>query len=67
MSDHKAIIVRSGGSTVLGQRIGVVENTVKAWKRNNSIPGSYWKAIVDAGLASYGELAEAIDFRYLDS
>lgn len=56
---HQAIIERVGGSAALGRLIEVDPNTVKAWKRLNSIPAPYWHAIASAEVATLDELAEA--------
>lgn len=56
---HQAIIKRNGGSAALGRLIEVDPNTVKAWKRLNSIPAAYWHAIANAKAATLDELAEA--------
>jgi hypothetical protein len=36
-------------------------NTVKGWKRNDSIPGPYWQAFADARIATLEELAAAAE------
>jgi hypothetical protein len=56
---HQAIIERAGGSAALGRLIEVDPNTVKAWKRLNSIPAAYWHAMANAEAATLDELAEA--------
>lgn len=57
--DHRAVIVRAGGSTALARQIDRDPNNVKAWKRLNSIPSGHWQAIADAGVATLDELAAA--------
>lgn len=48
------------GATEMARRIGFTDaNTVHAWKRTDSIPAAYWKALAEAGIASLDELAEA--------
>jgi hypothetical protein len=59
VASHQAIIERNGGSAAVGRLIEVDPNTVKAWKRLNSIPAPYWHAIANVGAASLDELAEA--------
>lgn len=54
---HAGIIDREGGPTKFGAAISEPANNVKAWKRTDSIPSPYWQGIVDAGLATYKELA----------
>ncbi len=54
---HAEIIARNGGSTAVGRKIGVDANNVKAWKRNSSIPATYWLALSQQGLATLDELA----------
>jgi len=66
---HRDIIDRGEGSTAVARKISEIEeangrqpvdpNTAKAWKRTDSIPGIYWQAFVDAGLATLEELAAA--------
>ncbi len=58
MISHAEIIGRNGGISKFGHRIGVDPNTVKPWKRLNSIPCAYWRRIVGLGLASYDELGQ---------
>lgn len=60
---HRGIIERAGGSTALGAKIEVDPNTVKAWKRTDSIPAGYWRVLVDEGLASFRELADYAEQR----
>ena len=59
LSSHKAIIVRNGGPASLGRKINVDPNTVKAWKRLDSIPAPHWHALAEANAATLDELAEA--------
>jgi hypothetical protein len=40
-------------------------NTVKAWKRGDSIPGEYWPAFERAGLATVRALADAAEAKRL--
>jgi len=48
------------GATEMARRIGVSDaNTVHAWKRTESIPAPYWKALAEAEIATLEELAEA--------
>ncbi len=66
---HRDIIDRAGGPAATSKAISPIEeaasrlpvdaNTVKAWKRQNSIPGAYWQAFRDADLATLSELAAA--------
>lgn len=59
MRTHRAIIEDAGGQTVVGRLLGVDGNTVKQWKRSDSIPGPYWREFARHGLATLEELAEA--------
>jgi hypothetical protein len=66
---HRDIIDRAGGPAATSRAISLIEeaasrpaidaNTVKAWKRADSIPGAYWQAFRDADLATLNELASA--------
>ena len=56
---HSGIIERADGPAALARAIGQDPNTVKAWKRNDSIPAPHWQAIADKGVATLQELAEA--------
>lgn len=59
MRTHEQIIVDADGPAKVGHAIGVEPGTVKQWKRLNSIPAPHWRAVVDAGLATLEELADA--------
>jgi len=61
-------IIRAGdgktdGVAAFARAIGAPPNRVYPWERIDSIPGPYWKAVVDAGLATFEELAEAAERR----
>jgi hypothetical protein len=60
---HSDLIDRAGGPAKVGALLEppVDGNTVKAWKRNDSIPGPYWQAFADANLATLEELAAAAE------
>ncbi len=68
-ASHRDFIDSGGGSTAVSRRISEIElaagrpavsaETVKAWKRSNSIPGRYWVAFADAGIAGLEDLAAA--------
>lgn len=60
---HAEIIARCGGVAQVARTLGVESNNVKGWKRLDSIPSAYWRMIVDAGLASYSELARAAEIK----
>lgn len=63
MRSHSDIIGDAGGSAKFAGRLsslGAYPDLCKAWKRTNSIPAQYWKAIVDKGLATFEELAVAV-------
>jgi len=60
---HAGIIEREGDPTRVAGIIDVDHRLVKGWKRNDNIPGKYWRMFVDSGLASYRELADAADVR----
>jgi hypothetical protein len=56
-----AEIIKQGGTDAIVERAGlpVSVHTVRSWRQRGAIPGEYWKAISDAGLASLDELASA--------
>lgn len=58
-ASHQAVIERNGGPAKFARAIDADPNTVKAWKRLNSIPAPYWQAVASADLATLDELAEA--------
>lgn len=60
---HSDLIDRAGGPAKVGSLLNpaVDGNTVKAWKRNDSVPGPYWQAFADANLATLEELAAAAE------
>lgn len=59
MRNHQQIIDAAGGITKLAETLALDPNTVKAWRKGNSIPGRYWAEIEDAGFASVRELADS--------
>lgn len=63
MRTHDQIIAAAGGVAATAKAITVDANTVKQWKRSNSIPAPHWKAVSDAGLATLEELADAASKR----
>lgn len=58
-ASHQEVIERGGGPARFARTIGADPNTVKAWKRLNSIPAPYWQAVAGADLATLDELAIA--------
>ena len=58
-------IIKAAGTDAIVERAGlsVSVHTVRSWRQRGSIPGEYWKAISDAGLATLTELAAAADVR----
>lgn len=60
---HGDLIERAGGPAKVGASLEppVDGNTVKGWKRNDSIPGPYWNAFADARIATLEELAAAAE------
>lgn len=60
---HGDLIERGGGPAKVGASLDppVDGNTVKGWKRNDSIPGPYWQAFADARIATLEELAAAAE------
>jgi hypothetical protein len=58
-ASHRMIIERAGGPAALGRSIQVDSNTVKSWKRLDSIPSAYWQAIALADIATLEEMAFA--------
>ena len=64
MRTHKQIVKDSGGDALIGKLgIDVSVWTVRAWRARNSIPGPYWQAFADHGLATLAELAAEADCR----
>lgn len=67
MRTHQQIIKDHGAlrlSRDLAERgIKVHFSTPQRWSERSSIPGEYWAAIVDMGLATLEELASAADAR----
>lgn len=59
--NHAGIIERGGGSTAFGKKLEppIDAERVKAWKRNDNIPGPYWQSVQVAELATLEELAAA--------
>lgn len=60
MRTHAEIIDRP---TRFARALDADPNTVKAWKRNNSIPAAHWAKVKRAGLATLEELADAAEIR----
>ena len=60
---HGDLIDRGGGPAKVGASLDppVDGNTVKGWKRNDSVPGPYWQAFADARIATLEELAAAAE------
>jgi hypothetical protein len=60
---HGELIDRGGGPAKVGASLDppVDGNTVKGWKRNDSIPGPYWQGFADARIATLEELAAAAE------
>ena len=60
---HGELIDRAGGPSKVGAVLEppVDGNTVKGWKRNDSIPGPYWQTFANARIATLEELAEAAE------
>lgn len=60
---HGELIERGGGPAKVGASLAppVDGNTVKGWKRNDSIPGPYWQGFADARIATLEELAAAAE------
>lgn len=59
MRTHRQIVVDAGGPDAVAGITGAQPGTAKQWKRADSIPAPYWKALVDAGKATLEELADA--------
>lgn len=59
MRTHEDIIQAGGGNAAFARAVDTDANTVNQWKRQNSIPAPYWRAVADAGLSTLDELAEA--------
>lgn len=63
MRTHEQIIIDGGGTKAFAEAIGAPPNRVNQMRRSDSIPAPYWKSVVDAGLATFEELAEAAERR----
>lgn len=59
MRTHQDIIDDAGGTTKLAETLALDPNTVKAWRKGNSIPGRYWAEIEDNSFATVRELADS--------
>ncbi len=61
MRTHFEIIRDAGGFEAVARRLGLEAKrlTVRSWAVRNSIPGAYWQAFAEAGLATLSELAAA--------
>lgn len=65
LADHSTIIQRAGGVTPLRKILAgaghlLPDATIRSWRRLNSIPAPYWKALADSGVATLDELAAAV-------
>lgn len=60
MRTHQQIINDAGGVSGVAQVTGVSANTVKQWRRLDSIPAPYWRTIADHGFATLDELADGV-------
>lgn len=67
MRTHQQIIEAGGGPSAVARSINADPNTVKAWKRSDSIPAPWWAAIAGASLATLEELAVAAESRRVTS
>lgn len=54
---------KTTGVAAFANAISVTRNRVYPWERTDSIPAPYWSAVVDAGLATLEELANAAALR----
>lgn len=61
MRTHQQIIDDAKGLSALARSVGAAPNTAKQWRRNDSIPATYWAAIASNGFASLEELADAAE------
>jgi hypothetical protein len=63
MRSHSDIVRAHGASKLVTDLralgIEVHQSTPQRWADRDSIPGEYWKPLVDLGAASLDELAEA--------
>jgi hypothetical protein len=61
MRTHAEIIEDAGGWRATRDKLGLplTDFRVKFWFFRDSIPGDYWKALDDCGMASVEELALA--------
>ncbi len=59
MREHSQILVEAGGPSAVALKLLVPPGNVKQWRRSNSIPAPYWKAMVDHGFATLEELASS--------
>ena len=60
---HRDLITRGGGPSRVAEAIGEDREKVKKWSAADSIPGPYWQAMQDGGIATLDELATAADRR----
>ncbi len=60
MTNHRDIILRNGDIKAVSTSLNEPYDNVAGWKRNNSIPPTYWLAFKDANLATLEELAQAV-------
>ena len=67
MRSHREIIQAHGAAALVRDlaRIGIEvhQTTPQRWADRNSVPGEYWGALVDLGLGTLEELAEAAEAR----
>lgn len=54
---------KSSGVAAFARQIGVPRNRVYPMVRSDSIPAPYWKAVVEAKLSTFTELASAAEKR----
>lgn len=67
MRTHEQIIADAGGYQAAAAKIrpddAVLVGRVRFWMRRKSIPADQWNAVVNAGLATLKELADAAEAR----
>jgi hypothetical protein len=58
MTKHVEILDRAGTVEEIALWRGVPVNTAQSWRQRKRIPASHWLAFVEAGHATFAELAQ---------
>lgn len=71
MRTHRKIVQDHGAARLArdlaAQGFKLHASTPQRWSERDSIPGEYWQALVDLGVTTLGELAQAADPRGQDA